>query len=392
LKTQAPARGILFIGHDAARAGAQIELLHFLRWFKKNGNRPFAILMGDDGELTNDFQALADTWALNRSRWRPDALRTKLLAAAGREIWARNAEAADLCRFAAKIQPSLIYANSIASAPIVEILAPKIPLLSHVHELESYFRLHPSRALSSLLTRADKFIACSTATQKNLIEQHAVPATRIETVHESIPVNEVRAKRNREEVFQELRIPNDASLVVGCGTIGWRKGSDLFVQLAREVSSRSNSAYFVWIGSGPNSAEFEYDIATSGLSDRIRLTGGVLDPADYMAATDVFALTSREDPYPLVCLEAAALEKPIVCFAGSGGMPEFVESDCGFVVPYLDIMAMADRVVSLLDAPATRRTMGITARHKVAERHDTNIVAPRILEIIERTIEGVRAI
>jgi glycosyltransferase involved in cell wall biosynthesis len=103
-----------------------------------------------------------------------------------------------------------------------------------------------------------------------------------------------------------------------------------------------------------------------------------------MGAADVFVLTSREDPYPLVCLEAAALEKPIVCFAGAGGMPEFVENDCGFVVPYLDIAAMGDHVVSLLDAPDLRVVIGRAARRKVSERHDVGKAAPRILEIIER--------
>jgi glycosyltransferase involved in cell wall biosynthesis len=87
-----------------------------------------------------------------------------------------------------------------------------------------------------------------------------------------------------------------------------------------------------------------------------------------------------------VCLEAATLAKPIVCFAGAGGAPEFVEEDCGFVVPYLDTMAMADRVVSLLDSQECRVTIGSAARRKVAQRHDLNGTAPRITEIIERTI------
>ena len=103
-------------------------------------------------------------------------------------------------------------------------------------------------------------------------------------------------------------------------------------------------------------------------------------------------LTSREDPYPLVCLEAAAVAKPIVCFAGAGGMPEFVEEDCGFVVPYLDIMAMADRVGLLLDSLECRITMGAAARRKVTRRHDISRAAPRIMEVIERTIAvGERA-
>jgi glycosyltransferase involved in cell wall biosynthesis len=87
-----------------------------------------------------------------------------------------------------------------------------------------------------------------------------------------------------------------------------------------------------------------------------------------------------------VCLEAAALAKPIVCFAGAGGMPEFVEEDCGFVVPYLDLTAMADSIVSLLDSSESRTTLGAAARRKVTERHDINRTAPRILEIMERTL------
>ena len=59
--------------------------------------------------------------------------------------------------------------------------------------------------------------------------------------------------------------------------------------------------------------------------------------SDYFSIFDVFALMFREDPFPLVCLEAALLEKPNLCFARAGGASELVESDSGFVVPYLDL-------------------------------------------------------
>jgi glycosyltransferase involved in cell wall biosynthesis len=97
---------------------------------------------------------------------------------------------------------------------------------------------------------------------------------------------------------------------------------------------------------------------------------------------DVFTLTSREDPYPAVVLEAAALGKPIVCFQQSGGAPEFVEGDCGFVVPYLDVEAMAGRIAELLDDDDLRTRLGEAARRKVGMQHDLNRVAPRISQII----------
>ena len=367
-----------------------MELLHFLRWYKKNGNRPFSIFLGRDGELTPDFEDLAHTWALNRGHWHRYSLQTRFLFAAGFGEWARRAESRNAQRFAARCSPALVYANSIVSARIVGALAPRIPILTLVHELEFMFRVTQSPALAHLLARTNQFIACSNAVRENLIREHGVAEARVETVHESIPVAQVRPDRGREQIFKELNIPDGAHLIVGSGTLIWTKGPDLFVQLARAVCAERPEVHFVWVGGAGSSefAQFEHDVRLLGLDGKIHLTGAVPKPADYFAAADVFVLTSRQDSYPLVCLEAAALAKPIVCFAGSGGMPEFVEKDCGFVVPYLDIMAMADRVISFLDSSDCRLPMGAAARRKVAQRHDISQAAPRILEIIERTIAG----
>jgi glycosyltransferase involved in cell wall biosynthesis len=185
-------------------------------------------------------------------------------------------------------------------------------------------------------------------------------------------------------------MPDDALLIVGAGFASWRKGTDLFIQLARAVCRQRSHAYFAWIGGSwyQDAAQFEHDVRLAGLTEKVRFTGAVLKPADYLAAADVFVLTSREDPYPLVCLEAAAVAKPIVCFAGAGGVPEFVEDNCGFVVPYLDIMAMAERVLHLLDSSECRVKMGTVAREKVMRRHDVSKTGPLIMQVIERVIAG----
>jgi len=380
------AHGILFVSHDATRTGAPIALLHFLHWFKREGNRPFSVLLGGGGELVADFEELAPTWSLDWSRWGPATLWTQLLNKARLGGWARRAEAADTKDFAARCSPALVYANSIASARTIEILAPEVPVLTHVHELESYFQIYAGPALTRLLGQSRRFIACSDAVRDNLVGEHGVAAERVETVYESILVDQIRGGRTRQQVFEELRMPNNALLVMGIGTPGWRKGTDLFIHLARTVCQQRDLVYFAWIGG--SAFDFEHDVRNCGLTEKMRFISASPKPADYLAAADVFALTSREDPYPLVCLEAAALEKPIVCFASAGGAPEFVEGDCGFVVPYLDMMAMANRVVTLLDSGDCRLTMGMAARRKVVQRHDISRAAPHISDIIERIIAG----
>lgn len=386
------AHGILFVSHDASRSGAPIALLTFLRWFKENGNRPFSVLLPSDGELTAAFSELAETWAVDRSRWCPGSVWTSVLNRIGFAAAARRAEMAEVQRFAAHCSPELIYVNSIASAPLIDLLRPiRIPVLTHVHELEYVFGAESGPPLSSLLAQTRQFIACSNVVRDKLISEQGIAPERVETVYETIPVKQVQAERTRQQVLADLRLPNNAAVIIGGGSQYWRKGGDLFVQLARLVCRERSDVYFVWIGgSNQDIAKIKYDARLAGLSESVRLTGIVPNPADYFAAADAFVLTSREDPYPLVCLEAAAVGKPIVCFERSGGMPEFVESDCGFIVPYLDLTAMAERTMFLLDSAEVRLRMGTAGLRKVAERHDISRTGPRVMEILERTIARIQ--
>ena len=88
----------------------------------------------------------------------------------------------------------------------------------------------------------------------------------------------------------------------------------------------------------------------------------------------------------MVCLEAAAIGKPILCFDNAGGMKEFVETDAGFVVPYLYILAMAQKCIEIIRSPELRIRLGEQAKSKVRQRHDVEVAAPMLLQIIQNTI------
>src|SRR5262245_56080071 len=63
---------VLFISHEASRTGAPIVLLHFLRWFKRNTDIPFMVLVresrGAMGELLQEFDSLGPLFMLNGER------------------------------------------------------------------------------------------------------------------------------------------------------------------------------------------------------------------------------------------------------------------------------------------------------------------------------------
>ena len=386
------ARGVLFVVPAADRNGATSELLHFLRWFDVNSARPFSVMFGTGGAFLSEYSNVVETWRADLSQWCPGSVRSRALKTIGLGEWARAAERRDVQRFARRCSPAVVYVNSVMveNARLVDLLEMRVPVLMRVHELEWFLHRQAGSDLPAVLSQATRFIACSHAVSENLIRHHGIAPDRIDTVHGGIPVSEVEGHRSREEILRELGLPDDAMLVAASGILYWGKGADLFVQLAREVCRRRPNAYFAWIGhaSPEQVLQFNHDVHLTGLGGRVCHTGAVARPTDYFAAADAFVLTSREDSFPLVCLEAAALGKPIVCFADAGGASEFVEDDCGFVVPYLDVAGMAERLIFLLDSQECRFRMGAAARRKVMERHDVSVAGPRIAEIIERTITG----
>jgi glycosyltransferase involved in cell wall biosynthesis len=63
---------------------------------------------------------------------------------------------------------------------------------------------------------------------------------------------------------------------------------------------------------------------------------------------DVFFLSSREDPFPLVMLEAAHVGKPIVGVRASGGVNDFLQGLDELLVESWDVDVLVDKISSLL--------------------------------------------
>ena len=385
---------IVFISHDASRTGAPIVLLHFLRWFKANVDIPFDILLGNGGELEQEFESLASVSVMNKATFNKRGLLEKVSRHLRLQAVANQIYLSSLKKRLIQDNIGIIYSNTITNYEVLEFLADlECPVISHVHELEYWIRRNGLENFKRVQKHTQHYIACAEAVQKNLVLNHGIPEDRVDIVHEFIPTQLhglSSQSQVRRQILDQLNVPQEALIVGACGTTDWRKGPDLFIQLARAVYQRQpeTPVYFLWVGGeseGLRFFELWHDVKNVGLDNYIHFLGGRSNSLDYFTVFDVFALVSREDPFPLVCLEAASLGKPIVCFDGAaGGEKEFVEDDCGFVVPYLDIETMAHKVAELLRSTELRQRLGQRAAQKVRERHDLEVVAPKVLDIIKR--------
>jgi glycosyltransferase involved in cell wall biosynthesis len=80
-------------------------------------------------------------------------------------------------------------------------------------------------------------------------------------------------------------------------------------------------------------------------------------------------LTSKEDPYPLVVLEAALQKVPTIAFSQAGGAPEFIGDDGGSVVDYLDTEMAASAILNYYDNRKNAVKAGLNAYNKLTTLH-----------------------
>jgi len=382
---------ILFVGHDATRTGAPFVLLHLLRWLKANTNVGFHLVLLRGGELEPEFVEVSRVSVLASGK---DNIIRKALRHYGIHHDGSHRHLSLLKKMLVSEGVGLIYSNTAVNGHVVASLASAgCPVITHVHELE-YALEHGIGIERTRLVKesTSHYIAASECVRKNLVENHSIPEDKIDLIYEFIPVQVVDSDRKtavRRKIRRELGIPGDDFIVGACGTIDWRKGSDLFVQLASLMRQYQvdRPVWFVWLGGALESTvyyQLRHDIKLLGLEHKVRFLGARADSLKYFCAFDVFVMTSREDPFPLVCLEAASMGVPIVCFDKAGGARELVDGDSGYVVPYLDLLSMADKVSTLLNSEELRSRYGSRAAQKARQLYDVNVGAPRIFEIIQR--------
>jgi glycosyltransferase involved in cell wall biosynthesis len=376
---------VLLVSHSACRTGAPICLLRLAHELSRVPDVECWIVLKQGGELTESFARVAPTLeyekliaqGVNRDH------ATGLIASAFQEYSSRGVA---IC-------------NTLAVSDFHAAFAERnVAVLSWVHELPTFIAsLGGSDAIERIKAGSRKIMVPAEAVRTALTTQFGIDPESIRTVYNGQDPNTLGLDREamRLRVRQELLLPPDARIVLGCGTVDLRKGADIFVNVARRVltdplaASLSSNTWFVWVGHCTD-ADFErwlvHDAAIGGLKDRIRFIGTRPETSPYYLAADVLALTSREDPCPLVNMEAMESALAVVAFQDAGGASE-VLADAGLCVPYLDAGAMASAVRKLLADGALCDEMGRRGQARIRERFTWRRFMNDFLDILQTDFE-----
>lgn len=230
---------------------------------------------------------------------------------------------------------------------------------------------------------ADRIIAISECTKRDIMELGGVDPSKIEVIYQSCGT-EFKVRESEEKLKQvrsDYMLPE--RYIVNVGTIEERKNVLLAVKaltmLPKEIS-------IVIVGRRtPYTEKVEKYVAENGLHDRVKILHGVpfADLPSIYQMAEACVYPSRYEGFGLPIIEAIQSGLPVVACTGScleeagGNYSLYVDPD--------DVQGMAEAIKKVLTG-AEGREERITKSQQYVTRFEGNNVAQKVLDIYKKLI------
>lgn len=337
---------ILILTGVLNRTGAPISLYNYFKWFKKkHPGLSIDVISLKGGHLEKSFRDIADSViVVERDFLPPKWIRflNMFTTKFGLDLLKRSIDK-NMSKFSSGSY-DILYANTIIPFDYALKLSKNngSKLVLHLHEMNYTIRLHDSKIYEQAHL-CDAIIGASELVLKELKENAKgnLDEHRLFLLYES---------------SESARIYNNdkVEFVVGAsGYYQWRKGPDFFIQIAKSISKRkiSRKVKFIWLGKtdAKDRLAIDLELLKYGLTECVEFLDEVEDPGPIFSSFDVFIHPSREDPFPLVCIEAGQQSKPILIWEGCTGIEEVLPNKEFCCIEYGNITEMVNKITMYIE-------------------------------------------
>lgn len=368
---------VVLVGHDASTTGAPLAALAFARWARATGAADVEVHLDRGGPLVPRFEAIGVTRVRGRAT-------TDVVAAfealggpsAGR--WARRG-AALATRSVPDPDVTIVAASTAAWPSAVALAGGGRRVVLWLHELDGVAdRIVSARQRRALLDATSRIVAVGERVATMAIDRWGVAPARVSVVESFI-----------DDLPHRTVPPEPAGRpshdLIGVGSLVPRKGADHLVALTALLRTGRPSLTSAWVG-GPLDSPFadliRTDRTAAGLEGALDLVGPVDDVGPWWPTHGVVVHLAREDPAPLVVIEAGQRGIPVVTWDTGGAADLLAAAGLGHLVTSPgDLVGVAEAVADLLDDEPARRAAGHALRTAVASR-STEVLAPSLLAAI----------
>ena len=159
-----------------------------------------------------------------------------------------------------------------------------------------------------------------------------------------------------DKIYKKYNIPKNSKIILGSGVADYRKGIDLFLSAAQLLTSmeKDEEYHFIWAGKIHDTqldSWYKCQFDRYGKSNRFHNIDFIKDAKEYqnlVECSDAFWLTSREDPFPSVMIEALQYDTPVLAFKDCGGANTLLGEGRGILIDNFNVVELAKQTDELI--------------------------------------------
>ena len=230
------------------------------------------------------------------------------------------------------------------------------------------------------LKSADKIIAVSNSTKKDLVEVYGIPENKVSVIYSGVNVG--RGTRDEGLIKEKYSLPH--KFILYLGTLEPRKNVEGIISAFEQIT---DSGYSLVIGGGKGwlYRKIYKKASRSSAKDKIKFIDYV-DPADRSALyqlADLFIWPSFYEGFGFPPLEAMSVGCPVITSTNSS-LPEVVGDAAILVDPY-NVKEITSAMNQILIDDQLRQNL-INKSYQQVKKFDWQNTAKEILNIFESTI------
>ncbi len=296
----------------------------------------------------------------------------------------------DLARYIRKHRIDIVHTSDRPRDALVSVLLARLTGAKSIVHVHVTYGDWMSRLLRWSMGQADALIGVSQFVADSLVNGGGYARRKTYGVLNAINLAAWDHRSDPGPVRAELGIPPDAPVVICVARIFRGKGQAFLIQALALLTPELPQIKLLVVGQdyppkNNHTNELRALCAELGVTENVIFTGLRSDVPRLLAAADILAVPSIQEPFGLVYAEAMAMKKPVVA-VDSGGTPEVVEHEkSGLLSPRDDVPALAANLRRLVCDPELRTRMGEYGRQQVEAR----FVPRRLAEDVARVYTDV---
>jgi glycosyltransferase involved in cell wall biosynthesis len=173
------------------------------------------------------------------------------------------------------------------------------------------------------------------------------------------------ASKDDGKIRNQFNIPQEATVIATIGVFRFQKRFDLWLDIANEIVRVKSDVRFIIVGDGPLKDQILARRKELNLEAHVHMAGLQTDVRPYLAAADIYMMSSVFEGLPIALLEAMACGLPVIS-TDAGGIKEVVRHENeGLLCSVNEPKKLTDLALRLVTDMPLRKKLAFNARIRI---------------------------